>query len=131
MKVICHAGDTSYVAYHPLILAALEIVVDVPLERHPAIVNSGLDLAGRDLDVLFQDVRDRPGNAGVIAWRSCQLHRQVVGDGFDAVNAPGCPLRGQFLRVGRCVAGQGNRPVRDGYPDRLRDGISADPSAVR
>ena len=62
-------------------------------------------------------MRDGRGDVGVVARRSGQVHLQVVGHGLDAMDAPGCPLHGQLLRLGRCVAGQGNRPVRHCYPD--------------
>jgi hypothetical protein len=47
-------GDTSYVAYHPLDLAAVEIAVDMPVERHPAVpIASGMDICGSQRSSLM------------------------------------------------------------------------------
>ncbi len=125
-----HAGDPPDVAHHPLDLAALEIVVDLSLECHPAVLDAGLGLAGGDLDVPVQDAGNRRGDLGVVPRRPGQPHLQVIGHRLDSVDAPGGPLGGKFLGVGRRVAGQGDCPVRYRYPDGFGVGYLRIPSQL-
>src|ERR1700760_1227156 len=117
-----HAYDSPDVADHPLDFAPLVLVLDFAFERDPPGRYPGVDLALGDLHVPLQDVRDGPGDVGVVLWRAGQLDLQFVSHRLDPVN----PLRGlrsgQPLRVGRDVTGQGYRSVGDRDADGVRVG---------
>src|ERR1700757_2900531 len=76
-----------------------------------------------DLHVPLQDVRDGPGDVGVVPPRAVQLDLQVVGHRLDSIHALGGSGGGQPLRVGRDVTGQGHRAIlnRDADGFRLDD----------
>jgi hypothetical protein len=113
-----HPGHPADVVDHPLDLALLVVVVHLAVERDPAVLHPGVHLPLRDLHVPLQDVRDRPGDVGVVPRRPGELHLQVVGHGLDPVDPFGRPGRGQLLGVARHVAGQRHRPSNR-HADRL------------
>jgi hypothetical protein len=69
----------------------------------------GVDLPLGHLHVPLQDVRDGPGDVGVVPRCAGQLDPQIVGHSLDPVHplrGPGC---GQPFRVGRDVTGLARR----------------------
>jgi uncharacterized protein (DUF2267 family) len=92
-----HADHPADVTHHPLDLVPLVFKVDVALEGNPALFHPGVYPSLRDPHVPFQDVRDRPGNVGVVPPGAGQPDVEVVGDGLDAVDALGRAGTGQLL----------------------------------
>ena len=117
-----HAYDSSDVADHPLDLVPLVLVLDLAFQRDPAVRHPGLHLPFGDPHVPLQDVRDGPGDVGVVPRRAGQLDLQVVSHRLDPVHALGGPGGGQHLRVGRDVTGQGHRAVLNRDADGFRLG---------
>src|SRR5258707_13057833 len=60
--VVGDADDTTNVADHPLYLTPLEVILDLARERHPAALDTGVDLPLRDLGIRGNSVHDATTN---------------------------------------------------------------------
>ncbi len=118
--VVGDADDAANVADHPLYLVPLVVILDLALQRHPAALNPGMDLALRDLGIRLKDVRDGARNVPVIPWFPAQADPHVVSDRPDAIDARGSASRCQLLGIGGRVPRQYDRAVLDGDADGVR-----------
>ena len=67
---IGHTDDAADLADHPLDFAALVIVLDLAIQRDPAVFHPGVDPALGDLHIPLQHVCDRPGDVRVVPRRA-------------------------------------------------------------
>src|SRR5579875_1364330 len=111
--------DPTDLADHPLDLPALEFVVHLAIQRHPAVLDPGVYPPLGDLHVVLQNVRDRRGDVGVVARRAGQFDLQIIGHGLDPVNPLRRPCGGELFGEAGNGPGQRHRPIRD----RDADGV--------
>src|SRR5258708_7111902 len=114
------ADDTANVADHPLYLTPLVVILDLALERHPAALDPGMDLALRDLGIRVKDVRNGARNVRVVPWLPGEADLNVVGDGPDAIDPRGGASCCQLLGVCGRVPRQFHRAVLDRDADGVR-----------
>src|SRR6202012_112308 len=61
-----HAYDSSDVTDPSLALVPLVLVLDLAFQRDPAVRHPGVHLSPGDLHVPLEDMRDGPGDVGVV-----------------------------------------------------------------
>src|SRR5260221_2914186 len=115
-----NADNAANVADHPLYLTPLVVILDLARERHPAALDPGVDLAGRDLGIRVKDVADGARNVRVVRRFSGEADLNVVGDRPDAIDPRGGASCCQLLGICGRVPRQYHRAVLDRDADGVR-----------